>query len=57
MFQNLKEVIAKDPLKTLHEKFKYELVDRAERIRSSKPPYEPPKRKTKLRRPKSLGNY
>lgn len=52
LFQDSKEVIAKDALKALHEKFKYELVERAERVRASKPRYDPPKRKTKLRKPK-----
>lgn len=46
-----KDVIAKDPLTALHKRFKYELVDRAERFRAFKPKYEPPRRKTKLRKP------
>ncbi|XP_035232949.1 ribonuclease 3-like, partial [Stegodyphus dumicola] len=48
------EVVATTALKELHEKFKYELVDRAERVRASKPKYQPPQRRTKLRKPKPL---
>ncbi|XP_055946835.1 ribonuclease 3-like isoform X3 [Argiope bruennichi] len=51
-----KEVVATDALKELHNKFKYELVERAARVRASKPKYDPPIRKTKLRnhKPKEL---
>ncbi|GBM59674.1 Ribonuclease 3 [Araneus ventricosus] len=51
-----KEVVATDALKELHNKFRYELVERAARVRAGKPKYDPPVRKTKLRnhKPKEL---
>ncbi|GIX85271.1 ribonuclease 3 [Caerostris darwini] len=54
--ESFKEVVATDALKELHQKFKNELVDRAEKVRAGKPKYDPPVRKTKLRNhiPKEL---
>ncbi|GFT68411.1 ribonuclease 3 [Trichonephila clavipes] len=51
-----KKVLGTDALKDLHKRFKFELVDRAARVRAGKPKYEPPVRKTKLRnhKPKEL---
>ncbi|GFU28545.1 ribonuclease 3 [Nephila pilipes] len=51
-----REVLGIDALKDLHKRFKYELLERAARIRAGKPKYEPPVRKTKLRnhKPKEL---
>ncbi|XP_071034189.1 ribonuclease 3 isoform X1 [Parasteatoda tepidariorum] len=46
------EVVATNALLALHERFKFELVDRAARARALKPKYEPPVRKVKLRKMK-----
>lgn len=50
--ENPKVVTGTKKLESLHNKFRYVLVERAARVRATKPKYEPPPRKVKLRKPK-----
>ena len=52
---DVNDLKASDKLKELQNRFEYELVQRANRIRESKSPYTMPPRKTKLHPKKHIG--
>ena len=55
--QNDNTVSASEKLRQLQNRFEHELLDRAQRVRDSKPPYTMPPRKTKIHPRKHACKY